>query len=84
MDPMKSEPSEDFLIYLHQKSIRCPSEDFLIDVLLWVDDVVSCREGKINQEQMLNKLAEFAIKHKLKWGQAKCKVMKVGKHCKTT
>ena len=58
------------------------TEDFLIDVLLWVDDVVSCTEGKVNQEQMLNKVNEFAIKHKLKWGQAKCKVMKVGKHNK--
>merc|ERR1712074_495379 len=58
------------------------TKDFLIDVLLWVDDVVSCTEGKVNQEQMLNKVNEFAIKHKLKWGQAKCKVMKVGKHNK--
>ena len=56
------------------------TEDFLIAVLLWVDDVISCTEGKINQEQILNKLNEFSVKHKLKWGQAKCKVMKVGKH----
>ena len=60
------------------------TEDFLIAVLLWVDDVISCTEGKISQQQMLDKLNDFATKHKLKWGQAKCKIMKVGKHDKTT
>ena len=51
-----------------------------IAVLLWVDDVVSCVEGANKQEQMLQKIADFATKHKLKWGASKCKVMKVGKH----
>ena len=48
--------------------------------LLWVDDVISCVEGCKNQENMLNRIADFAIKHKLRWGAEKCKVMRVGRH----
>ena len=29
---------------------------------------------------MLKKVHEFALKHRLVWGQSKCKVMRVGKH----
>ena len=54
--------------------------NFIIAVLLWVDDVVSCVEGATNQEKMLKRIADFAIKHKLRWGASKCKVMRVGKH----
>ena len=54
-------------------------EEFIIGILLWVDDVVSCVEGADNQEKMLNKIDHFAKIHKLKWGQDKCKIMKIGK-----
>ena len=57
--------------------------DFIIRVLLWVDVVIICVEGEEEQEQILEKLNEFAIKHKLKWGQNKCNVMRVGKLDKT-
>ena len=53
---------------------------FKIPVLLWVDDVVSCTEGKTNQNNVLKKVDEFAVKHKLEWGAHKCKVMRVGRH----
>ena len=33
-----------------------------------------------NQEKILQRVADFAIKHKLKWGASKCEVMRVGKH----
>ena len=56
------------------------SEELIIAVLLWVDDVVSCAVGTEEQEKILNKMNEFAIKHKLQWGQSKCAVMRVGKH----
>ena len=56
------------------------NNDFIISVLLWVDDVVSCVEGTENQLLMLPKIADFAIKHKLRWGASKCKVMRIGKH----
>ena len=56
------------------------NDDFIIAVLLWVDDVVSCVDGTDKQLQMLDKIAEFAIKHKVKWGASKCKVMRIGKH----
>ena len=55
-------------------------EEFIIAVLLWVDDVVSCVDGAENQEKMLQDIHDFALKHKLSWGQDKCKVMRVGRH----
>ena len=54
--------------------------DLIIPYLLWVDDVVSCVEGKMNQENMLKRVNEFGVKHKLKWGANKCNILKVGKH----
>ena len=56
------------------------SEEFLIPVLLWVDDVISFAEGEENQELILQKIDDFAVRHKLKWGQSKCNVMRVGHH----
>ena len=56
-------------------------DNLTIPCLLWVDDVVSCVEGHQNQKLMLNRIAEFAIKHKLRWGAEKCNVMRIGKHC---
>ena len=53
---------------------------FTIAVLLWVDDVVTCVDGIENQEKMLLRVHEFAIRHQLRWGQDKCNVMRIGKH----
>ena len=50
---------------------------------MWVD-VVSCVDGEKDQIRMLDQINEFALKHRLKWGQSKCKVMRVGKHGKET
>ena len=55
-------------------------ENFIVGILLWVDDVVSCVEGAANQHKILDKIDQFAKKHKLKWGREKCKVMKIGKN----
>ena len=46
--------------------------EFILAVLLWV-------EGEENQTKILERVHQFAIKHKIKWGQEKCKVMRVGK-----
>ena len=56
------------------------NEDFLIAVLLWVDDVLSFAVGETEQREILQVIAEFAVKHKIMWGQEKCKVMRVGYH----
>ena len=70
------------------EEMRDKNEGFTLDelltiaVLLWVDDVVSCAEGKQNQTRILDAINEFALKHKLKWGKQKCKILKVGKHYK--
>ena len=53
---------------------------FRIPILLWVDDVVSFAEGKLDQIEMLNIVDDFAVRHKLEWSTAKCKVMCVGTH----
>ena len=53
---------------------------FQMPILLWVDDVISCAEGKNNQIDIMNDIDDFATKHKLEWSTAKCKVMRVGGH----
>ena len=60
------------------------TEDLFISVLLWVDDVVSCAEGVEAQREIMEIVNQFAIKHRIKWGREKCKVMRVGKHTKDT
>ena len=56
------------------------NEELIIAVLLWVDDVITCTEGITNQEEILKRMDEFATRHKIKWGQSKCNVMRVGRH----
>ena len=56
------------------------NNEFRLSILLWVDDVVSCANGIEEQKIMLKKINDFAVRHKLKWGNEKCKYMKVGKH----
>ena len=60
------------------------TQEFIIEILLWIDDVVSCVEGSENQRIMLERIDRFAKDHKLEWGQAKCKVMKVGRQANIT
>ena len=49
------------------------SMDLVIAVLLWVDDVLTFAVGEEEQQIILKKIDEFATRHKIKWGQAKCK-----------
>ena len=56
------------------------SNELLVAILLWVDDVVTCVEGTEEQQQILERIHQFAKRHKLKWGQEKCRVMRVGRH----
>ena len=56
------------------------SETLQIVVLLWVDDVLSFAIGEEEQCDILKKVDEFAKKHRLQWGHAKCNVMRVGTH----
>ena len=53
------------------------TKDFMIGILLWIDDVISCVEGVENQKNMLERVDRFAKDHKLKWGAQKCKVMRL-------
>ena len=55
------------------------SDGFKIGCLEWVDDVMTCTNGVINQHKILSKINEFAEINKLEWGQEKCQVMQVGK-----
>ena len=58
------------------------TEELMIGVLLWVDDVITCVEGEANLNKILEILDNFAKDHKLKWGIEKCKVMPIGNHSK--
>ena len=58
------------------------ANELLIVVLLWVDDVLTCAVGDDEQEQILKRIDDFAKRHRLQWGQAKCNVMRVGVHKK--
>ena len=55
-------------------------DDTRIPSLLFVDDVISLAEGYDQQEKTLLEVHEFSLKHKLEWGQQKCKVMEIGNH----
>ena len=58
------------------------TEKLNINSLLWVDDVLTIAKDEASQEKTLEIVNEFAIKHKLKWGQEKCKEMRIGEHGK--
>ena len=56
------------------------TDDLIIAVLLWVDDVISIAEGNSSQNYILEAINQFALNHKIKWGKDKCKVMPIGKN----
>ena len=49
-----------------------------IGCLEFVDDALSCAEGKENQLKTLEKVDDFARSNKLEWGAKKCQVMQIG------
>ena len=53
--------------------------DNKIPALIFMDDVTSLAEGYDQQEQTLEAVHTFGLKHKIEWGQDKCKVMEFGK-----
>ena len=55
-------------------------EDKELNNLLYVDDALTVAEGKEQQEETLKCVNDFATKHKIKWGVAKCKVLELGCH----
>ena len=54
--------------------------DSNIPCLVYMDDGVSFAEEYEQQETTLHYVNEFALKHKLDWGQKKCQTMEVGSH----
>ena len=52
--------------------------DLNMSMLEWVDDVITFAVDEPQQNQTLQFVNEFAVKHKLKWGREKCNVMDVG------
>ena len=52
----------------------------IISAQLYMDDATTFAEGCMQQERTLNAASEFAVKHKMAWGPAKCKTMEVGGH----
>ena len=72
MDVMAEEAAED-------KDMGVSFADLRITLLEWVDDVVTFSVGENQQTQTMDRVDEFAVKHKLKWGQEKFNVMPVGR-----
>ena len=64
---------------LEEQMIGARIEGMLIPALLFVDDATTITEGEQDQVKMLEKMAEFAKKHKMEWGIDKCKVMQIGR-----
>ena len=48
--------------------------------LAYVDDATTLAVGYVQQEKTLKDISKFAVKHKLEWGEQKCKVMEIGHH----
>ena len=71
MDVLAEEAAED-----DQRSVIFDSLD--MSVLEWVDDVITFAIGQEQQEYTLDKVNEFAVKRRLKWGKEKCNVMEIG------
>ena len=52
--------------------------NIVIETLIFVDDKISFAEGDQQQQLTLDFADEFAQKHKLEWGNSKCKTMTIG------
>ena len=50
-----------------------------IPALLFMDDLTTMAEGYVQEQKTLDAVHNFGIKHKIEWGQDKCKVMEVGR-----
>ena len=51
-----------------------------IPAILFMDDLLTFSEGYCQQQRTLNAVSDFGVKHKIEWGQEKCKVMECGAH----
>ena len=71
MDVLAEEAAEDDL-----RTVEFDTLD--MSVLEWVDDVITFAIGCEQQQYTLDKVNEFAVKHRLKWGKEKCNVMRIG------
>ena len=76
MDSLSKEMSED-------PKVGVNIEGKELNDLLYVDDALTFAEGKQQQEDTLDRVSEFAKKHKLKWGPSKCNVLELGRHVNT-
>ena len=55
-------------------------EEQNIPALVFMDDLTSLAEGYQQEEKTLESIHNFGIRHKIEWGENKCKVMEVGSH----
>ena len=62
----------------NNSSLGITINELHLPILEWVDDVVTFAEGQNQQNITLKCVDTFAVKHKLKWGKEKCKVMEIG------
>lgn len=65
---------------IKQEELGAQFGDSKIPCLVYMDDAISFAEEYTQQELTLRHVNEFALKHKLDWGQKKCQTMEVGTH----
>ena len=63
---------------LQEESLGVDFAGTKIPGLLWVDDVMSIADGRLQQQKTLDHINDFAHRHKLKWGTEKCSAMEIG------
>ena len=81
MVPLFAKMMDCLPVGMHQiHSLGVEIETLRIAGLVYVDDATTFAKGYQQQEQTLQHVNEFAIKHQLEWGEDKCKVMEVGSH----
>ena len=80
MVPMFAKTMDTAADDLKEGDLGIKREDQIIPALIFMDDVGSMAEGYKQQEKTLRAIDNFGVKHKIEWGQDKCKVMEIGKH----
>ena len=80
MVPMFAKTMDTAADDLREEDLGIKIEDQTIPALIFMDDLGSMAEGYEQQEKTLQAINNFGVKHKIEWGQDKCKVMEVGRH----
>ena len=80
MVPMFAKTMDTAAEEMREKDLGIVIRDQKIPGLIFMDDLGTMAEGYEQQEKTLETVHDFGVKHKIEWGQDKCKVMELGTH----